>query len=280
MNTTPPNLLGTVLLVSRDEIASRQVTDAMQQLAVSVEVCVDISAAADRLSRRKFEGVVIDLALGGQGIVCLEHVRGSASNRTAVIFTLTSSSEETAHALKAGSSFVLQRPLTSESIGNTLKVAYKSLMRERRRYFRYPIVVPVVLNRKMAQAVFGQTVNISECGMALSTLTPLAPGSEATAQFTLPDPLLRITAESKVCWNNEKGEVGVRGSAAGHTFRNRVQVPGRSSRNQKRNGRSNQCQRRSPCESAFSRQKALSRRGGLPAGTGRKFCPRAALSSF
>jgi hypothetical protein len=104
---------------------------------------------------------------------------------------------------------VLQRPLTSESIGHTLKVAYGSIMRERRRYFRYPVVVPVVLNRKMAAAVFGQTVNISECGMALSTLTPLAPGSEATVQFTLPDPLLRITAESKVCWNNEKGEVGL-----------------------------------------------------------------------
>jgi hypothetical protein len=45
--------------------------------------------------------------------------------------------------------------------------------------------------------------------MALTTLTPLAPGTEATAQFTLPDPLLRITAESKTCWNNEKGEVGL-----------------------------------------------------------------------
>jgi len=209
MKTTPPNLVGTVLLVSRDEIASRQVADAMQQLAVSVEVCVDISAAADRLSRRKFEGVVIDLALGGQGTVCLEHVRVSALNQTAIIFTLTSSSEETAHALKAGSSFVLQRPLTSESIGNTLKVAYGFIMRERRRYFRYPVVAPVVLNRKMAPPVFGQTVNVSELGMALRTLTPLAPGSEGTVQFTLPDPLLRITGESKVCWNNEKGEVGL-----------------------------------------------------------------------
>ena len=207
MNTTPSKLVGTVLLVSRDAIARRQVTDAMQQLAVSVDVCVDISAVADRLSRRKFEGVVIDLALGDQGLVCLEHVRASATNQTAVIFTLTSSSQETAHALKAGSSFVLQR--TSESIGHTLKVAYGSIRRERRRYFRCPVVVPVVLNRKTAPEVFGQAVNISERGMALSTLTPLAPGSEATAQFTLPDPLLWITAESRVCWNNEKGEVGL-----------------------------------------------------------------------
>jgi len=208
-DTNTPKALGRILLVSRDAIANRQMTDAMQRLALSVEACVDISAAAERLSRNKFEAVVIDLALD-QGFVCLERVRASATNRTAVIFTLTSSSHETAHALKQGSSFVLQRPLTAESIDHTLKVAYGFIVRERRRYFRYPVTVPVALRRKAApEEVFGQTINISERGMALRTLTPLAMGSEATAQFTLPDPLLRITAESKVCWNNEKGEAGL-----------------------------------------------------------------------
>jgi hypothetical protein len=41
--------------------------------------------------------------------------------------------------------------------------------------------------------------------MALRTLTPLALGSEATVEFTLPEPLLQITAESKVCWNKREG---------------------------------------------------------------------------
>jgi CheY-like chemotaxis protein len=209
LDTTPPRLVGTVLLVSGDAIASRQLTDALQQLALSVEVCVDVPAATDRLSRRKFEAVVIDLGLGDQATVCLEHVRASASNRTAVIFTLTGSSQETARALKQGFSFVLQRPLTPETISHTLKVAYGLIVRERRRYFRYPVSVPVVLSRKAAPEVFGRTVNISERGMALSTLTLLAPGSEATAQFTLPSSHLLITAESRVCWNNEKGEAGL-----------------------------------------------------------------------
>jgi DNA-binding response OmpR family regulator len=137
LDPNPHKVLGTILLVSRDAIASRQVTDAMQQLALSVEVCVDISAVADRLSRNKFEAVVIDLALD-QGLVCLERVRSSATNRTAVIFTLTSSNQETAHALNQGSSFVLQRPLTAESIGHTLKVAYGFIVRERRRYSVIP----------------------------------------------------------------------------------------------------------------------------------------------
>jgi hypothetical protein len=111
--------------------------------------------------------------------------------------------------LKQGFGFVLQRPLTPESIGHTLKVAYGLIVRERRRYFRYPVAVPVVLSRKAAPEVFGRTVNISERGMAVSTSTPLAPESEATVQFTLPDPSLQITADSKVCWNNEKGDSGL-----------------------------------------------------------------------
>jgi hypothetical protein len=96
-----------------------------------------------------------------------------------------------------------------DSIRHTLRVAYGMIVRERRRYFRYPVVVPAVLNRRVAPEVFGRTINISERGVALRASPLLAPGSEGTAQFTLPDPPLRITAESKVCWNNEKGEMGL-----------------------------------------------------------------------
>jgi hypothetical protein len=55
-----------------------------------------------------------------------------ANNRTAVTFAITSSSAETTHALKASSSFVLERPLTLDSIRHTLKAAYGLIVRERR----------------------------------------------------------------------------------------------------------------------------------------------------
>ena len=45
--------------------------------------------------------------------------------------------------------------------------------------------------------------------MALSTSTPLAPGTELKIQFTLPDPRLDLTADCKVCWNNDKGQAGL-----------------------------------------------------------------------
>ena len=201
--------LGNVLLVSRDMPASRLITHALEASALSVEVSAEVSDALDRLSHRKFEALIIDFSLADQSTACLPQVRSSPLNRTAITFAITSASDETARALKQGFSFVFERPLTPDSVSRTLKVAYGLIVRERRRYFRFPVSVPAVLSRKAESEVYARTLNISECGVALSTSVPLAPGSEGTVQFTLPDPSLRISADAKVCWNNEDGEAGL-----------------------------------------------------------------------
>jgi ActR/RegA family two-component response regulator len=205
--------VGTVLLVSRDCAASERITEVLQGQALSVESSVDTSAGLQRLNRRKFEAVVVDLSIGEQANSFLQQIRTSASNRTAVCFAITSSSHQTARALKQGFSFALEKPLTVESISHTLKVAYGLIVRERRRYFRYPIVVPVALSVKVSpppEIIYGRTVNVSEGGMAVSTPISITRGLQGTAQCTLPDTSpLRITAEFKACWNKANGECGL-----------------------------------------------------------------------
>jgi ActR/RegA family two-component response regulator len=202
-------LIGKALIVSEDAVTTRQLVDAMEELALSVEVCIRMGDALDRVSHSKIEVGVVDFSMGTQAALFLEQVRASASNRTAITFAVTNSSVETAAALKAGSSFALERPLTFESIRHTLNAAYGLIVRERRRYFRYPISVPAAASRKGQPEVFGRTINISERGMALSTSTPLMPGTEFKIQFTLPDPHLDVTADCKVCWHNDKGQDGL-----------------------------------------------------------------------
>ncbi|HXZ43006.1 MAG TPA: PilZ domain-containing protein [Terriglobales bacterium] len=209
MSRTDAHALGSVLLVSRDATASRLITDALQENALSVEISVDVPAALDRLSRYKFEALVVDFSLGDSVTACLQKLRASPANRTAITFAITSGREETAHALKQGFRFVFETPLTADSINHTLRVAYGLIVRERRRYFRFPVSVPAVLSRKADAEVYARTLNISEGGVALSTSVPLAPGSEGTVQFTLPDPPLRVSADAKVCWHNEDGEAGL-----------------------------------------------------------------------
>jgi ActR/RegA family two-component response regulator len=202
-------VIGTALVVSEDAVATRQVAEAMQELALSVEICIKVSDAMDRVNHTKLEVAVIDFSLGNQAALLLEQLRGSASNRTAVAFAITSSSVETAYALKAGSSFALERPLTVDSLRQTLQAAYGMIVRERRRYFRYPISVPAAVSKKGELENFGKTVNISERGVAFSGSIPLAPGADVTMQFTLTNPQLAITAECKVCWTNERGQSGL-----------------------------------------------------------------------
>jgi len=208
--TSQPNsqAMGAVLVVSHDTIASAQISEVFREHALSVEVSFGISAALNRLNKCKFEAVVLDSSLTSQAHV-LQHIHTSASNRTAVTFALTSGRANTARALTEGFGFVLERPLTPDAIRHTLRVAYGMIVRERRRHYRHPIAVPAVFRRKAALEVFGKTINISERGMALSTLTALAPDSEGTVRFTLPDLQQEIRAECRVCWNRENGEAGL-----------------------------------------------------------------------
>ena len=51
-------------------------------------------------------------------------------------------------AFRKKSEFVFERPLSAQSIRNTLKPAYGLILRERRRYFRCPISIPVIILRR------------------------------------------------------------------------------------------------------------------------------------
>src|SRR5579872_7459664 len=209
MNETDGRNVAKALIVSQDEIATQQIASALCEHGLSVEISMSGPLAFNRIARHKFEAVIIDSAVDGGMVWLLDKLRSSASNRTAVAFALTTGKTATALALNQGFSFVFERPLTPDSINHTLRVAYGLIVRERRRYFRYPIVVPVVLTKKKTLQIFGRTINISEHGMALSSETKLTAGDEAVADFTLQEPTLQVNAEARVCWNNDRGEAGL-----------------------------------------------------------------------
>jgi PilZ domain len=158
---------------------------------------------------QKFEAVVLDISSGGQVYNVLQKMRTSASNKTAVAFAISSNIDETAYALKQGFSFVLERPLAPESIRHTLKVAYGLILRERRRYFRCPVVAPVVLTTTTNEVFYGRAAKVSETGIALSTSIALSSGVKGTAQFKRSELSLPITADYRVCWANTNGDAGL-----------------------------------------------------------------------
>jgi len=194
--TTP---IANVLIISKDAQANEVITQSMAQLAISAELCAQVPEALLRLNRRKFEAVIVDLQLGDQATSVVRQVRSSASNRTAVVFAIGSVEGDAATAFKIGAGFVLKRPLSLESISHTLKAAYGLIVRERRRYFRYPISIPAAIRQDSGEAE-GRTVNISEGGMAIIVAVPLIAGKPVNVQFMLPGQPSQFAVNAVRCW--------------------------------------------------------------------------------
>jgi hypothetical protein len=201
--------IAVALLVSADPVTIQQVSYALQELSISPDVCLEVPESSRRLNCRKFDAVVVDLQLGEQAGLILDEVHSSKSNRTAVTFAISGSDPEATAAFRKKAGFVIERPLSTQSIRSTLKPAYGLILRERRRYFRYPVAIPVTILRQSMEEVRCYSVNISEEGMAVSTSLPITAGEDVRVQFTLPDHKVPFLAESKVCWW-KTGHLGIR----------------------------------------------------------------------
>ncbi len=198
--------MGRVLLVCDDSAAIQQLAEAMQQLAIATEVCVDVDMALRLLNLKKFEAVIVDFGLD-KADQMLRQVRVSTSNRTAVTFAIGDPGQVAR--LEIQPNFLMEKPLSERAVGRTLKAAFGMIVRERRRSFRCPIETPAVVevNGKESNC---NLANISEGGMAITKSPFLKPGAQVRVWFTLPGGSVRFKIEAEVCWNDEKGRSGLR----------------------------------------------------------------------
>jgi diguanylate cyclase (GGDEF)-like protein/PAS domain S-box-containing protein len=201
--------IGLALLVSADPVTIQQFSLALRELSILPDACQDAASAGLLLKSRKFDAVIVDLQLGEQSGHILDEARLSPSNRTAVMFGIGDNDAKVTSAFRKKSQFVFERPISAQSIHKTLKPAYGLILRERRRYFRYPVSIPVIIRSESMQEVWCNSVNISGGGMALSTQVPLLPGESVRVQLTLPDHTVPFFAESTICWS-KTGHLGVR----------------------------------------------------------------------
>jgi hypothetical protein len=188
------------LLVSADPMTIGKFSLALRELSVSPNICQEAADAVRLLNRRKFDAVIVDLQLGEQCGLILDAVHRSSSNRTAVTFAISGSEVDATAVFRGATGFVFGRPLSPQAIRSILKPAYGLILRERRRYFRYPISNQVTILRRNMPEVRCRSVNISEGGMAVSTSVPLNDGERVQVQFTMPDHKEPFLAESTICW--------------------------------------------------------------------------------
>ncbi|MFZ3341050.1 MAG: PilZ domain-containing protein [Terriglobales bacterium] len=199
--------MGNALLVSDDSTNIHQLSRALGEVSIRPDLCREVPEALRLLHTRKFDAVIVDSRLGTHSASVLEEVRTTPSNRTAVTFAIGSVGMDSC--MRKLSSFVFDGPISSESVRRTLRAAYGLVLRERRRYFRCPICIPVLILKRPTCEVRCHSINISEGGLALNTAVSLKSGELVQLRFALPGRQDPWTMEATVCW--EKVErIGVR----------------------------------------------------------------------
>lgn len=198
------------LLLSQDPELVRVIRPTLEKLSIDVEVCHDARAGSDILISDKFDAVIVDCDDLTGGLALLQGLRNTPSNKNSVAFAILNGKRTTTQeAFGMGANFVLQKPISTLNASRCFHAALNFMLKERRRYFRRPVKMPVRLALE-GKTLTATSTNISEGGMALMLHEALPKGANPVLKFSLPDSKIQIEVESEIAWADMKGLAGFR----------------------------------------------------------------------
>jgi c-di-GMP-binding flagellar brake protein YcgR len=182
----------------------------LERISVNVQVCPGSLPGNDMMTKRKFDAVIVDCDDLHNGFDLLRSLRQTESNAKSVAFAVVNGKTTTQEAFHSGANFVLQKPLTTLHASRCFNAALNFMVRERRRYFRHPVEIPLRISLPNNQELTATTTNVSEGGMAVRVLGKLSKDAQAQLRFTLPVANISLELKGEVAWADGTGHAGVR----------------------------------------------------------------------
>ncbi|HKD44401.1 MAG TPA: PilZ domain-containing protein [Candidatus Angelobacter sp.] len=195
------------LIAGRDARTHTIIAAAIHEFAGAATATSDTAAAMASITRRKLDGIFIDMGIEG-ALNLIGSVRRGSSNRLAVVFACAGEHEDSSRLLNAGANFVVHKPLDPAELATVLRSARQMMAVERQRYLRHDLALPVILKttERDEKAV---TLNISRGGMTVRCPQSLVPGS--ALHFVLELPVGKpVSGRGEVAWANTDGQMGIR----------------------------------------------------------------------
>ncbi len=189
-----------ILLLSSDLALLNVVRRVCDEAGMALQLATDAPEAEEMLARAKFDGLIVDCDDVPAAAAVIQNLRKGVSNRSAVVFAVRNCAGTTVrHAFELGANFVLDKPVNVERATRCMRAAQGLLIRERRRYFRVPVEIPVELSFADGKTVSATIANLSEGGMSLRTALPIPRGT-VKFSFTLPDTRIKVEGKGEVSW--------------------------------------------------------------------------------
>jgi CheY-like chemotaxis protein len=196
------------LLLSRDPEVIRVLRPALEKLSIQVEVCRGAQSGSEILSSEKFDAVIVDCDDLQGGLEVIPSLRRGSSNRNSVTFAILNGTTTQA-AFQLGANFVLQKPISAINAMRCFSAAIGLMDRERRRYFRHPVEMPVSIFFG-EQQILATATNISDGGMAILFHGKLPKGGVSKISFKLPGRANPLDCQAQFAWADGNGRAGLR----------------------------------------------------------------------
>jgi DNA-binding response OmpR family regulator len=199
------------LMLCADEKIVRVLRRTLGDLDISVELCPDSDAALRKLTRQRYEAIVVDCS-GARSEEVLRSARTAACNKHAVAVAVVEPIVGLKAVFEIGAHFVLYKPVTMEKAKSSFRAARALMKSERRRNARVAVEIPVVMrNLSGGTNMKVTTVDISEGGIAIHLPKERhRPVGRWQLVFTLPGGSANFEIPAELAWEGSALQAGVR----------------------------------------------------------------------
>lgn len=189
------------LLLCSDEKVVRVLRRVLTDLEIGVEHCMDLDTAVQKLTRQRFEAVIVDCTTPAIAAKVLKGIKSAPTNNRAIAVAIISGTEELRGAFELGAHFVLLKPIALERTKASFRSVRALMKRERRRHARIPVELTVKVHLERAgRNLHVHTADLSENGMAIKTKIQLPPSFGL--RFDLPG-VGEIQCRGEVAWEGK-----------------------------------------------------------------------------
>lgn len=201
--------LQSLVLCSDDRIV-RVLRRVLSDLEIGMYHCPDAETAVRRLTRQRFEAVIVDCADEESASAVLCSARSAPCNKQAVAVAIIDGQKALRSAFDLGAHFVLYQPISTERAKSSFRAARALMKRERRRNTRVPVEIPVSLVWEKGGADLQTvTTDVSEGGFSLRLAHRPRRTGKIRAQLTLPGIDHQLKNVIEIAWENTS-QIGFR----------------------------------------------------------------------
>jgi DNA-binding response OmpR family regulator len=196
------------LLLSSDEKTVRVLRRVLSDLEIDVEHCSAADDAIRRITRQRFEAIIVDGANAEEAGQVFRGAKAAPVNKRALSIVLVESPVGLKGGFEMGAHFVLHKPLAVERAKASFRAVRALMKRERRLQMRVAVQIPVECYGSGRYKA--KTLDLCEGGMAIQFSGRVAKENSLRFSLDLPGMGEKLEIYGELAWEGNGDQAGVR----------------------------------------------------------------------